>query len=415
MNLRLAALLAVALVSGAAEAAGTVFTYQGYLTVAGAPAQGAHDLRITLLDGGGVAFASPLLFEDHPVDGGRFTLELDFGPAFDGSDRALRIEVRDGASVGAFTAMVPDTPIHALPHAQHSDAANFAASVAGDSVGGDEIIDGSVRALDVDATQVQRRVAQTCAAGSAIRSIDATGTVSCEVDDQGSGDVTGVVTAAGSGLQGGQASGDSNLSIAPSGVDSSRIADGTVAAADVNAAQVQLRVAQGCSVGTTIQSISASGVPTCAPPTLDSYEVPIPFPYLSDQPVDNCQSNGILTATNDAASVTLPAGTYFALMPSTVNFNLSGGVINAVNVESSGFQEIYLRSPTGLLGISQTRYDGGTPEGNSSTEGLITDINSTVFTLQQATAVFVRVNIGLSGCGTVFSSSGKHVRVVRLR
>ncbi|MFO0598071.1 MAG: hypothetical protein U0228_22405 [Myxococcaceae bacterium] len=64
-------------------------------------------------------------------------------------------------------------------------------------------------------SNIQRRVTGTCNAGQAIRTIDAAGGVTCEAvgGGAGGGDITAVTTAAGSGLIGGVATGDANLSL----------------------------------------------------------------------------------------------------------------------------------------------------------------------------------------------------------
>lgn len=88
--------------------------------------------------------------------------------------------------------------------------------------------------LAADTAYMQRRVVGTCAAGSSIRVIGANGSVTCEVDDVGgggSGDITDVL--AGSGLTGGGSTGSVTLSVAPNGIDSSHISNGSITGSDI--------------------------------------------------------------------------------------------------------------------------------------------------------------------------------------
>jgi len=107
------------------------------------------------------------------------------------------------------------------------------------SGGGDS---GSVE-LSANTNVLQSRVTGTCSAGESIRTINANGTVVCEVDDVGSGDITEVI--AGSGLSGGGPSGPVTLS------------------ADTN--YLQRRVTGSCETGSSIRSISSTGSVTCEP------------------------------------------------------------------------------------------------------------------------------------------------------
>ena len=101
----------------------------------------------------------------------------------------------------------------------------------------------------------QLRVTGGCAVGSSIRQINLDGTVVCQSA------VTSVDT--GSGLTGGPITTSGTISIAPGGVTSAHIADGTVAAVDVNSAQVQLRVTGTCSPGRAIQAVRENGTVSC--------------------------------------------------------------------------------------------------------------------------------------------------------
>lgn len=91
-------------------------------------------------------------------------------------------------------------------------------------------------ALAVNTAVIQSRVGSTCAVGSAIRAINADGTVICQADTTGAGDITDVT--AGTGLQGGGAAGAVALSIAAGGVGTTQLADNSVTTAKIVAGGV---------------------------------------------------------------------------------------------------------------------------------------------------------------------------------
>jgi len=103
-----------------AAAVGTRFTYQGTLRLSGDRAQGPYDFRFKLFSQSvGGAQLGPTLFRSNlPVTDGLFATELDFGQApINGDDIFLQIEVRDGASTGAYTVLSPRQRINATPYA----------------------------------------------------------------------------------------------------------------------------------------------------------------------------------------------------------------------------------------------------------------------------------------------------------
>ncbi len=95
-------------------------------------------------------------------------------------------------------------------------------------------------AISTNSTSIgtkQNRVSAFCSAGSSIRAIDASGGVTCEVDSNSGGDVTGVI--AGSGLTGTGYSGNVTLSIPASGVTSTHILNSTITGSDIASNTVQ--------------------------------------------------------------------------------------------------------------------------------------------------------------------------------
>jgi len=118
--------LAICVLSGAfwASAWGgplaTVFTYQGELRDAGAPADGDYDFVFRLFDAdnGGAQIGADVPVDDWPVIGGLFTVELDFGAsAFAGDARWLEIAVRPGDSLDPHTTLSPRQALTAAPYA----------------------------------------------------------------------------------------------------------------------------------------------------------------------------------------------------------------------------------------------------------------------------------------------------------
>ncbi|HPF35609.1 MAG TPA: hypothetical protein P5571_09125 [Candidatus Krumholzibacteria bacterium] len=133
-------LLSLPLAALAADkaAVGTAFTYQGSLTENGVPVDGTVDLVFTLYNasiGGSAVGTGPYYINGAPVDAGRFTAQLDFGPgAFDGQQRWLEIQAAPAGS-GAYQVLSPRRPLTAAPHALRAQAldgpANVTAAVPG--------------------------------------------------------------------------------------------------------------------------------------------------------------------------------------------------------------------------------------------------------------------------------------------
>ena len=104
--------------ASAAYAQPSAFTYQGSLINNGLPVSGMHDFEFELFDDGenGTSVGS-IIAEDVVVTGGLFSILLDFGLVFDGSERYLEIAVRSGNSTDEFTTLSPRQRISVAPYA----------------------------------------------------------------------------------------------------------------------------------------------------------------------------------------------------------------------------------------------------------------------------------------------------------
>ncbi|MEI2722906.1 MAG: hypothetical protein V9H26_05015 [Verrucomicrobiota bacterium] len=114
-------------VARVATAQGTAFTYQGVLSQNGGAVNGSNDLTFTLYNAasGTTTVGTSNVVNDSVMTNGLFTVTLDFGAGtFDGTPRWLQIAARPGASAGAYTNLVPRTPITPTPYAMFANAAS---------------------------------------------------------------------------------------------------------------------------------------------------------------------------------------------------------------------------------------------------------------------------------------------------
>ncbi len=256
---------------------GAAFSYQGLLTRGGTPIDETCDLRFILWDDPvtGTLVAGPLYQNDAPIAAGRFTTQLDFGDVYDGTALWLEVAVqcpgdtayvvlpRQALTAAPYAMSVPWSGITAMPAGfadgvddvddADADPANelelppgcaagqlpkwdgAAWSCADDddttySAGDGLVLTGTVFAADT--AYLQRRVAQACAEGYAIRQVNTDGSVVCEPDDD-------TTYSAGNGL----------------------VLTGTLFSADT--AYLQRRVTQACAEGYAVREIYADGTVVC--------------------------------------------------------------------------------------------------------------------------------------------------------
>jgi hypothetical protein len=243
--------------------------------------------------------------------------------------------------------------------------------IAPGGVGSQQISDGAVGALDIDSTAVQRRVTGTCAAGEFVRLVHQNGSVTCGAATNNSGgDITAVY--AGTGLAGGGTNGDVTLGIAPGGVGSLQIADGGIAAADVNAAQIQLRVAGSCPKGSFLIGLQANGAPICSP---------------GDGGMETAL--GHLALNRNTLGFANTALGHGALASNTIGNNNTGVGVNALTASTSGSHN--------------TAFGGDALASNS-----LGNENTAIGTLALSDNVNGHRNTGLGVTALTFTQNGSH-------
>jgi len=298
---------------------GSAFTYQGYLTDGGQPANGQYDLHFSLYD---AASEGTLLGEvealNVTVSNGYVTVSLDFGlGVFNGDGRWLEIGARQSGDP-SYTPLSPRQELTPAPYASYASTApwtglvgvpDLQARVNGACGSGSSISqinpDGSVvcepdndttytagfglglngTEISVLTSTIQTRVTGTCGTGYAIRTVNSDGSVVCEP-------VGGNPYTAGYGL----ALNGNEFSVLTSTIQT-RVtgtcgtgyairtvnADGSVVCEPDNdttytagfglglngtefsvvTSTIQTRVSQGCTVGSMIRSIHADGTVAC--------------------------------------------------------------------------------------------------------------------------------------------------------
>ncbi len=176
----------------------TAFTYQGFLTAGGEPANEEYDFTFDLYPGENTGtLIDTVVLEDVPVAGGVFTVWLDYGPdIFDGNERWLEISIRPGGETGDYSTLVGRQALTPSPYALYAIKAGAVEwdgvqnHPAGLDDGDDDTTYSAGFGLDLDSTTfnvmtgtIQSRVSGGCAVGSTIRSINANGSVDCEKHD----------------------------------------------------------------------------------------------------------------------------------------------------------------------------------------------------------------------------------------
>jgi trimeric autotransporter adhesin len=341
----------------AQQALTPAFTYQGELRTGNQPANGMYDFNFLLYgaQSGGSQIGSTVQVANVSVTQGLFSVALNFGAAqFAGDRQWLEIQIRPTGG-GAYETLSPRSEVTAAPYAWG------AAAALANSVTSTSVVDGSIGAADINAAQVQQRITGTCTSAQAISSVNANGTVVC--GNLGTGTVTSV--AAGAGLSGGPITSSGTLAIATGGVTSAMVLDGSIGAADINAAQVQQRVTGSCPAGEYLRQINESGSVVCAPDNAGSGGWGLAGNAGTD-PATNflgtTDAQALVLRTHNTQTLRLePSAAQFLGVPITANV-IAGSHTNSVT--------------TGVRGA--TIAGGGAPPGNRDPDFGTIDANNRI-------------------------------------
>ncbi|MEM1178074.1 MAG: hypothetical protein AAGM22_07015 [Acidobacteriota bacterium] len=223
--------------SAGASPLGTAFTYQGQLTEDGVAVTGLYDFEVRLYDAeqGGAQFGAPATVIDGPVDGGLFSLELDFGQLVFETDESLWLEVATRpAGAGVYTELSPRQTLRPAPYALRSQSQAWSGLTGTPPGFADGVDDDTLAELAcaVDELAVWSGSSWTCAAA-------------------GTGDITSVLPGPGCGITGGATAGDAELCL--------------------SFATVQRRVTGTCPAGGAIREIREDGTVACTVPEPGDY------------------------------------------------------------------------------------------------------------------------------------------------